>query len=164
MKKTLLSMMTMAILASGSAYATEFINLDVTAEIPNKLAMTKDDGTELKDIKLTADPSSSSGEYKYVQKIKLKGNDSTNSHFAVKVTNPLSLEYNDDPSIKFDIDTVDLGGSKLQTGNNLLPATYGKSAGANEVELDLSIVAREPKDQNPGTYSGTLSLQIEETA
>ncbi|EPZ8124816.1 CS1 type fimbrial major subunit [Yersinia enterocolitica] len=166
MKKTLLSMMTMAILASGSAYAEKHIDIDVTAEIPNKLAMTKDDGTELKDIKLTADPGSSSGEYKYLQKIKLKGNNSTNNRFAVMVTSGLSLAHNDDSSIKFDIDTVKLGNIDLQTGDNTHTDVkyYVKPATTNEVELDLSIVAIEPKAQNPGTYSGTLSLRIEETA
>ncbi|HEN3280360.1 TPA: hypothetical protein U5D21_002193 [Yersinia enterocolitica] len=164
MKKTLLSMMTMAILASGSAYAAENIDIDVTAEIPNKLAITKNDDTELKDIKLTATPGSP-GEYRYVQPIKITGNNSANKNFGISITKPLSLVHNVDSAVTFDINTVSLGSYNLQTTTNLVNTVhYPKDPTTHTVELDLVIVAQEPKAQNPGTYSGTLSLQIEETA
>ncbi|HGH0374389.1 TPA: CS1 type fimbrial major subunit [Yersinia enterocolitica] len=162
MKKTLLSIMTMAILASGSASAAKTMTIDVTAEIPVQLTLTKADDTPVGVAKLKtfANP----GEYDYKEKIKISGN-GAGKNFNVKMVTPLSLVHDIDKSIEFEINTVNLGAHALQAGKlTTQTRSYSKAAGSNAAELELNIIANAPLTQNTGTYSGTVSLEIEEAA
>ena len=78
---------------------------------------------------------------------------------------PLSLVHDIDKSIEFEINTVNLGAHALQAGKlTTQTRSYSKAAGSNAVELELNIIANAPLTQNTGTYSGTVSLEIEEAA
>ncbi|HDL8238014.1 TPA: hypothetical protein U5D93_003219 [Yersinia enterocolitica] len=163
MKKTLLSIMTMAILASGSANAAQTMSVNVTAEIPTQLSLTDTNDATLSSAKLI--PTATFGEYEYKQQIKIKGN-SINRHFNVQITTPFTLLHSVDSTTGFSINTVSLGTSKLQDRNGVIAtsAQYSKTIGTGEAELELIISATEPTAKTPGTYSGVLSLEIEETA
>lgn len=162
MKKTLLSIMTMAILASGSANAAETMIIDVTAEIPAELSLTKANNAALDSAKLVS--TATAGEYQYKEQIKIKGN-STDRNFDVQITTPFSLVHSTDKGTEFGIKAIKLGTNDLQTTNNTHGVfQYSKSTGADEAELELVISATEPATKKPGTYNGVLLLEIAESA
>ncbi|WP_019080162.1 CS1 type fimbrial major subunit [Yersinia enterocolitica] len=156
MKKTLLSIMTMAILASGIANAdTKQIDITVTAEVPAKINLTKIDGIDLI-------PTQVLGRHEHKETISLSGN---SAKIKVNLAKSFTLTHSTEKNVTFKTHEVVLGGLPLQgglLGKIAIDQTYALTA--NKADLELVISADEPTSHKSGIYSGTLELQIEEVA
>ncbi|CNG72053.1 CS1 type fimbrial major subunit [Yersinia enterocolitica] len=161
MKKTLLSIMTMAILASGIANAdTKQIDITVTAEVPAKINLTKIDGNELNKVDLI--PTQVLGRHEHKETISLSGN---SAKIKVNLAKSFTLTHSTEKNVTFKTHEVVLGGLPLQgglLGKIAIDQTYALTA--NKADLELVISADEPTSHKSGIYSGTLELQIEEVA
>lgn len=165
MKKTLFSIMTMAILASGSANAESLDkNIDIKAEVQSKLSMGKALGGEINDIDLKYDVNSMDGTYTHKEQIKIKANGGANK-VKVALLEDFSLANGND---KFTDHSISMGGKILQSPAYLLgalrPINQFFDLANGEVSLELIMSAKEPKNATPGTYIGTIKLKIEEDA
>ncbi|WP_174848160.1 CS1 type fimbrial major subunit [Yersinia artesiana] len=160
MKKTLLSMMTMAILASGSANAVD-MDINVTAEIPHKVNMIPQSaGVDLSNAKLAADPNDDS-KYMYTQAVTLKGNG--NKSVNVRAKNALQLRHNTDNQSTLPINVVTLGGENIQTGASITAGGQDFVLTNGTTDIVLKIVADKSPSTTTGTYEGVLALELSET-
>ncbi|HHL2561540.1 TPA: hypothetical protein ACQ31I_003463 [Yersinia enterocolitica] len=161
MKKTLLSIMTMTILASGSANAAKNIDINVTADIPSKLNMAVPGaGAGLASARLIADPQDQS-KYVYTETVTLTGNNG-NQTVNVKVRSALQLLHEQN-NTSLPVSTVKLGAKDIQVGT--MPEALGQDfvlvGGKNDVQLD--IVANTTPLTATGLYRGVLELELSET-
>ncbi|WP_267248899.1 CS1 type fimbrial major subunit [Yersinia sp. Marseille-Q5920] len=158
MKKTLLTIITVAALASSTIVCAQPFNKDipVTAEINGSISMTKSNGDALNDIALDYSMMND-GTYEYIEDVTIVSN--TGAKVNVKLKSPLVLEGDSDGAVKtFDDVAVYLGNSKLDGA--------GKSfflSASNEINQALVITAKKPAEALSGeTYTGTLQLTIED--
>lgn len=166
MKKTLLSVITMAILVSGSANA-EHLNKDirVEAEVHSKLSLGKAiGGGDLNDIKLQYDVNSKDGTHIHNEQIKIQANGGSN-RVKIALLEDFSLENGND---KFTDHSVSIGGKLLQSPVAILgalrPINQFFDLANGEVTLELIMSAKEPINAAAGVYSGIAKLVIEESA
>ncbi|AIN18364.1 CS1 type fimbrial major subunit [Yersinia rochesterensis] len=159
MKKTLLSIMTVAILASSTiAHALPFDkDIPVTAEINGSISMTKGNGDPFNNIAMDYDHVSNDGTYEYTENVKIASN--TGARVNIKLRNPLVLEGDADGPVKtFNDVVVQLGRTQL----NGAGASFALGV-HNEINHALTIRAKKPAEALSGeTYTGTLQLTIED--
>ncbi|ELI8099173.1 TPA: hypothetical protein PXN07_002262 [Yersinia enterocolitica] len=160
MKKTLLSIMTMAILASGSASAAA-VEKDITVEakIITAIKVSKDNGRALDSVKMVYDPIKNDGHFSHVEKIKLSSIGGTK----IKVSLREAFEMNDaNNTKKFTDYKIDIDGEELtHTGGT---KTF-VLANNKEFSGDLKIQAKQPVGAVDGdVYSGVLKLALEAEA
>lgn len=158
MKKTLLSIITMATLVgSMAAYAAPIEkDIPVSATINGVMSLTDDNGTDIN--ALTLDYDSIDKKHTLAQPIKITSN--TGNKVNVVVKEALVLAEKDDASKVF-------SGVEVKLGNEVLAVNQMKDFKliSSVFEADLSITAKQPDDAVSGeVYSGTLSLSIEATA
>ncbi|EKN3725009.1 TPA: hypothetical protein ACPZRY_002691 [Yersinia enterocolitica] len=163
MKKTLLSIMTMAILASGSASAVTSLSIDVSATVPSNLKMVPaTGGSNLTQAVLIPDPNNLL-QHQYKETVTLTANNG-NKSINIKVKNPLLLEHTDDATQSLNVNTVTLGNQSIQ--QNATPVAAGVdidvTGGAKDVELVIS--AQALPESTVGVYKGVLALELSESA
>lgn len=159
MKKTLLSIITVAVLASSTIVCAQPFNKDipVTAEINGSISMTKGNGDALNDIALDYDHASNDGTYEYMENVTIASN--TGAKVNIKLRNPLVLEGDSSGEVKtFNDVVVQLGRSQLNgAGTSFVLGAH------NELNQALTIRAKKPAEALSGeTYTGTLQLTIED--
>lgn len=162
MKKTLLSIITMATLASSTVYAQP-VNKDisVTAEINGLITMKKANGDDLREIALDYDNIKNDGTYVYSQNIKIVSN--TGSKVKINLRSPLVIESDGSGfgglAKEFEDTVVKLGNTELKLTAKSFTLVN------NEVDRSLSISAKKPATALSGeVYTGTLELVIEDEA
>ncbi len=163
MKKTLLSIMTMAILASGSAYAQPLNkDISVSAEVHSNVSLEKAIGGNLNNIDLKYDVNSNNGTHNFNEQIKIQATGGVN-RVKVALLEDFSLENGNN---KFTDHSISIGGKVLQSPvamlGTLQPINRFFDLANGEVTLELIISAKEPKNAPAGVYSGTAKLVIEE--
>ncbi|CNI78272.1 CS1 type fimbrial major subunit [Yersinia bercovieri] len=157
MKKTLLSIMTMAILASSTAAYSNAVTKDITVEatIPSLFNITSTDGTplELATLKMGQNLAGAAGDYIITHPIKLRANGD-----GIKITVAENLELKETKANKvFTNIAVKLNDTPLATNN---PIDILK--GNIEDNYELVISGKQPDNANTGeVYSGTLKLKLE---
>ncbi|HDL7751087.1 TPA: fimbrial assembly protein [Yersinia enterocolitica] len=158
MKKTLLSMMTMAILASGSAYAVTTVEQEiiVEAEIAPLISLTKSSGTPLSQTnKLDYDIATNNGIHSLTLPIKIAVNDNT-SKVNVRLVKEFTLEHVSNGKL-FSDSKVFLDGRELSHVNDRI-----YNLAAFELNADLKISAKQPAGAVGGEqYSGIAHIMIE---
>ncbi|QHB34563.1 pilus assembly protein [Yersinia canariae] len=161
MKKTLLSIITVAVLASSTIVHAQPLDRDipVTAEINGSISMTKINGDAFNNIAMEYDHAKNDGTYEYIEPIKITSN--TGTKVNIKLRNPLVLEGDSGGAVKtFDDVVVRLGQSQLGVGGVNFSLDNN-----NEMNRALTIRAKKPADALSGeTYTGTLQLTIEDFA
>lgn len=155
MKKTLLSIITMATLVGSMAAYADPIETDIPVSVTingmMKLTDNKDGKIDLLALGYDADNKN----YTLSQPIKITSNIGNNINFAVREALTLTEKANGDKV--FQNVEVKLGGQKL-TANQ--PATFALAG--TVFEDTLSITAEQPGDAVSGeTYTGDLKLSIE---
>lgn len=155
MKKTLLSIMTMAILASSTAAYSNPVNKEIKVEatIPALFSMDDAQGKAIEDAPLIMKHDATSNAYIITKSVKLNGNSAklqvTMTH-AFKLVDGLNTK-------EFVLNTPTLGGKDLVL-NNAVEFTKGEF----DKNMDLVISGKEPADALGGeTYTGTLKLKLE---
>ncbi len=155
MKKTLLSIMTMAILASSTAAYSNAVtkNIIVEATIPATLDMTDALGEAINTtpLKMVHDPDNDA--YTMTQPVKFKGNGD-----GLKVTMIEQLKLEEKATKK------DFGKIDLKLGLHNLEAGRAIELGKDDLnkDVDLVISGKAPIGAEGGeTYSGTLKLTLE---
>ena len=159
MKKTLLSIMTMAALLSAtSVSAAGPVSKDITVEakITEVITLTKANNSRLDNIKLTYDVDKNDGSYTNSTDIKIMV---TNSDPKVNIKLAEEFKLIDSSGLKkFTDHSVTLGGQKITTAN-----TNFDLEGNQSFSGSLIINAKQPVGA-VGTYSGTLKLVLESEA
>ncbi|HDL8284603.1 TPA: hypothetical protein PXQ99_001370, partial [Yersinia enterocolitica] len=153
MKKTLLSIVTIAILASSSVHAQP-LNKDirVEAEVHPKISLDKAlGGGGLNDIKLQYNVNSNNGTHTYKEDIKIKANGGAN-RVKVALLEEFSLENGND---KFTDHLISIGGQLLQPpvsvpGIKPLPINKFFGLANGEVTLEFIMSAKEPQNAAAG--------------
>ncbi|MGT3206064.1 CS1 type fimbrial major subunit [Yersinia enterocolitica] len=159
MKKTLLSIMTMAILASGSASAAPVEkDIAVEAKVVTAIKVSKDNGRALDSIKMTYDAVKNDGHFENIEKIKFASIGGTK----IKVSLREAFEMNDNSNTKKFTDyKIDIGGEELIYGG----AEKSFDLVNQEFSGDLKIQAKQPADAVDGeVYNGVLKLAVEAEA
>ncbi|HEO0715535.1 TPA: hypothetical protein U5E38_000033 [Yersinia enterocolitica] len=159
MKKTLLSIMTMAILASGSASAAPVEkDIAVEAEVVAAIKVSKDNGRALDSIKMTYDAVKNDGHFNHIEKIKFASIGGTK----IKVSLREAFEMNNNANTKkFTDHKIDIDGQELIYGAG--EETFNLAN--REFSGDLKIQAKQPADAVDGEiYSGVLKLALEAEA
>ncbi|AKF40010.1 TPA: pilus assembly protein [Yersinia enterocolitica] len=158
MKKTLLSIMTMAALASSTVVCAVPMHKDIpiTAEIHSSISVTKNGGDQLNNIELAYDSIANDGTFEYTEDITIQSN--SGSKVRIKLREPLTIE-NDQGALKgFDDIIVRIGGTELATVDKTFLLN-----GHNQTNNKLVIRAKKPGDAVSGEiYTGTLALAIED--
>ncbi|ELI8043838.1 TPA: hypothetical protein PXJ37_003637 [Yersinia enterocolitica] len=160
MKKTLLSIMTMAILASGSANAQP-LNKDihVSAEVHSNVSLDKAIGGDLNNIDLKYDVNSNDGTHTFNEQIKIQATGGAN-RVRLALLEDFSLENGNN---KFTDHSISIGGKILQSPVAFLPINQFFDLANGEITLELIMSAKEPQNAPAGVYSGTAKLVIEES-
>ncbi|CNF64259.1 alpha-related fimbriae minor subunit 1 [Yersinia bercovieri] len=155
MKKTLLSIMTMAILASSTAAYSNAVTKDIIVEatIPATLDMTDAQGKAINitPLKMVHDPDN--GAYTITQPVRFRGN---GDGLKVTMTEELKLEEK--------ITKKDFGKIDLKLGTHDLKVGEVIDFGNDDLNKDVNLVisGKTPIDAVGGdTYSGTLKLTLE---
>ncbi len=159
MKKTLLSIMTMAILASGSASAAPVEkDIAVEAEVVAAIKVSKDNGRALDSIKMAYDAVKNDGHFNHIEKIKFASIGGTK----IKVSLREAFEMNNNTNTKkFTDHKIDIDGQELTFGGG--EKTFDLAN--KEFSGDLEIQAKQPADAVDGeVYSGVLKLAVEAEA
>ncbi|CNF35325.1 alpha-related fimbriae minor subunit 1 [Yersinia mollaretii] len=152
MKKTLLSIMTMAALVSSATATAETKDIIVSAEIPSVITVKKSSGGDIDSIKLASVPGSTD---KYEAKEKIKAHNNGEA-VKVRVRSNLELTSTKYPEKKFDELSVTLGGHML---SDVIALPVELKDGA---DTELVITGKSPAGAETGdTYSGTLELSLE---
>ncbi|CCQ38647.1 CS1 type fimbrial major subunit [Yersinia enterocolitica] len=164
MKKTLLSIMTMAILASGSANAQPLNkDISVSAEVHSNINLDKATGGDLNSIDLKYDVNSNDGTHTFNEQIKIQATGGVN-RVKVALLEDFSLENGNN---KFTDHSISIGGKILQSPVAMLgalrPINQFFDLANGDVTLELIMSAKEPKNAPIGVYSGTAKLVIEES-
>ncbi|WP_186367822.1 CS1 type fimbrial major subunit [Yersinia kristensenii] len=167
MKKTLLSIITVAtLLGSVSVYAQPLNkDIQVEAEIHSSISLSKANGSALNDIKLSYDAGQNNGTYTHSENIKIQATNA--GKIKIALAEALSLENG--TNIPFTNHQVTLGGKSmlppvLLLGNNR-PINQFFDLVGNETVLELKISAQEPQGAAAGEiYSGVARFIVEETA
>lgn len=152
MKKTLLSIMTMAVLVSSTtSTAAETKDIIVSAEIPSVITVQKSSGENIDSIKL-ASVAGSTDEYEAKENIKFY-----NSGESVKVKVPSEFKLvSEDGSKEFELLAVTMGGHAMSVAM-AQPIKFDDSQ-----DVELIIKGKSPAGAKTGEiYSGTLELNIE---
>ncbi|AJJ11490.1 CS1 type fimbrial major subunit [Yersinia rohdei] len=159
MKKTLLSIMTVAALACSTVVSAQPVNKDisVTAEVNGAITMKKSNGDALNNISLEYNYTDNNGMYEYAENVTIASN--TGAKVNIKLRSPLVLEGDASGEIKtFDDVVVRLGRIDLNEAGK----TFALDA-SNEINGALTIKAKKPAEALSGeTYTGTLQLAIED--
>ena len=159
MKKTLLSVITMAILVSGSANA-EPVEKDIAVEakIVTAIKVSKDNGRTLDSIKMAYDTIKNDGHFSHSEKIKFASVGGTK----IKVSLREAFEMNDTSNTKKFTDyKIDIDGQELKhaSGEQFFDLVNKEYSG------DLNIQAKQPKNAADGeVYNGVLKFAIEAEA
>ena len=159
MKKTLLSIMTMAILASGSANAVPVDkDIIVEAKVVTAIKVTKDNGHVLDTVKMKYDPVQNDGNFTYTEKIKFASIGGTK----IKISLREAFEMNDTSNTKKFTDyKIDIDGDELTHTGGV--KTFGLTN--QKFSGDLNINAKQPADAADGeVYNGVLKLALEAEA
>ncbi|EKN5090236.1 TPA: hypothetical protein PXJ58_003806 [Yersinia enterocolitica] len=161
MKKTLLSIMTMAILASGSAYAQPLNkDISVSAEVHSNISLDKATGGDLNNIDLKYDVNSNDGTHTFNEQIKIQASGGVN-RIKVALLEDFTLENGNN---QFTNHSISIGGKILQSPVALFgPINQFFDLANGDVTLELIMSAKEPKNAPAGVYSGTAKLVIEES-
>ncbi|WP_186369533.1 CS1 type fimbrial major subunit [Yersinia bercovieri] len=156
MKKTLLSIMTMAILASSTAAYSNAVTKDITVEatIPAIFSMNDDKGEaiEAATLKMVQD-TTNKDTYKITKAVRLSG---SGGDLKVSVAEELQL-VEAKSGRKFSEIKLELDSRELKSGT---PIKFEKSKFNQDVNLVIS--GKEPVGAVGGeTYSGILKLTLE---
>ncbi|MBS0056188.1 CS1 type fimbrial major subunit [Yersinia sp. Marseille-Q3913] len=160
MKKTLLSIMTMAILASSTAAYSNAVTKDITVEatIPASFSMSDDAGKAIESAPLKMTPDADNkGSYIITKPVRFTGNGkgltiTMNKEFKLVESTGAIKEFTD---IELKLDSQDL---TLRNQVKLGQDKLGQS-------VNLVISGKEPDHAMEGeTYSGTLQLKLEADA
>ncbi|AHM76247.2 CS1 type fimbrial major subunit [Yersinia hibernica] len=165
MKKTLLSIVTMAALVSSTAVYAQPLekNIQVEAEIHSVVSMNKADGTPLDKIKLNYDVQNNDGTYTHTENIKIKSATANK----IKVSTAENFLLSDkNGNGGFTNHKVMLGGKEILyigalNATGMGTANFGLDAN-HEADLDLVISAKQIENPPAGIYSGIVKLVIEE--
>ncbi|CFQ40235.1 alpha-related fimbriae minor subunit 1 [Yersinia bercovieri] len=157
MKKTLLSIMTMAILASSTAAYSNAVTKDIIVEatIPSLFNITSSNGAPLEQstLKMKQDPAGVVGDYIITYPIKLRANGD-----GMKITVTENFELKDTNVNKaFTNIAVKLNDVPLVTNNHIeiLKGNIGD-------DHELVISGTQPDGAESGeVYQGTLKLKLE---
>lgn len=155
MKKTLLSIITMATLVGSMvAYAAPMEKeIPVSVTINGVMSLTDDKDVDISSLTLGYDAIDK--KHTLIQPIKITSNTGNKVSFTVKEALTLTEEV--DGSKVFKEAEVKLGNQKLTTGQAGVFQLTG-----TVFEKTLSITAEQPDDAESGeVYSGTLKLSIE---
>ncbi|CNK28482.1 CS1 type fimbrial major subunit [Yersinia aldovae] len=160
MKKTLLSIVTMAILASSSVYAASVNkDIDVEVEVLSSVKMTSPTGVEIKQLKLDYDTTLGDGNYNISQPIEIS---SINGYNKVKLrlAEEFKLEESSGTGKEFTAVGVMVGGLAIDhTTDQTINLANGK---ANQV---LTVAGKASVDALDGeVYTGTVKLVMEPSA
>ncbi|MGE4801164.1 CS1 type fimbrial major subunit [Yersinia hibernica] len=159
MKKTLLSIVTMAALVSSAAVYAQALekNIQVEAEVHSVVSMNKADGTPIDKIKLNYDVQNNDGTYTHTENIKIKSATANK----VNISMPDTFELKDkDGNHEFTDHKVTLGGKDMKP--SLKAVSFDLDTASNDTDLDLVISAKQPDSAPAGIYSGIVKLVIEE--
>ncbi|WP_145494962.1 CS1 type fimbrial major subunit [Yersinia bercovieri] len=155
MKKTLLSIMAMAILASSTAAYSNPVTKEITvqATIPAIFSMNDDKGGPIETVPLKMVHDADKGVYTITKAVQLSGN---GGDLKVSVAEELQL-VETKSGRKFSEIKLELDSTELKSGT---PIKFEKSKFNQDVNLVIS--GKEPVDAVGGeTYSGTLKLTLE---
>lgn len=158
MKKTLLSIISMAALLSvTTTHAAPFEkNITVEAKIIAVIKLTKANGTKLDNIKLDYDYTKNDGSYTNTTGIKIIVTNA-DPKVKIKLAEDFKLVDSTDNTKEFTDHSVTLNGDDITTGDGSFNLAAKQFAG------DLTITAKQPAVA-AGTYSGTLKLVLESEA
>lgn len=155
MKKTLLSIMTLAALVSSATATAETKDIIVSAEIPSVITVQKSIGGDIDSIKLASVPGSAS-EYEAKEKITFRNGGTS---VKVGVRSDLALVSQDDVSRSFEELVVTLDGHAMSAAM-LMPIAFDDSK-----DVELLIKGKSPAGAKVGeTYAGKLELTLEPDA
>ncbi|CNH25141.1 CS1 type fimbrial major subunit [Yersinia pekkanenii] len=164
MKKTLLSIITMAVFSSSSAYAQP-LNKDihVETEIHSKVSLSKANDSELNNITLSYDTNNNDGTHTHQENIKIKASGANKVKIAL--LEDFSLKNGKNDTFTHHLITID--GKQLQSPVNILGGARQLNQFFdlinNEAILELKISAKEPQGAVAGEiYSGIAKFVIEE--
>ncbi|AJJ64126.1 CS1 type fimbrial major subunit [Yersinia aldovae] len=160
MKKTLLSIVTMAILASSSVYAASVNkDIDVEVEVLSSVKMTSPTGVEIKQLKLDYDTALGDGNYNISQPIEIS---SINGYNKVKLrlAEEFKLEESNGTGKEFTKVGVMVGGLTIDhTTDQTINLANGKT---NQI---LTVAGKASVDALDGeVYAGTVRLVMEPSA
>lgn len=149
MKKTLLSIMTIAVLVSSATAAADSITKDiiVNAEIPSILSVTGVNGVDIAPVVLEQDAIANDGSYKGSRTLVLGSNDGDKLN--VNLTEVFTLKSGDKvfKNISVKLSDMDLSTAVVQTDTG---------------NAELVITGNTPDDAAGGEkYTGTLKINFE---
>ncbi|AJJ23366.1 CS1 type fimbrial major subunit [Yersinia enterocolitica] len=158
MKKTLLSIVTIAILASSSANAAPVEkDIAIEAKIVSAIKLTKNSGRALDAIKMTYDPVKNDGHFTHTEQIKFTSLGGTK----IKVSLREAFAMLNSNNKTFTDYKVNIEGKELKNGSaaEFFDLTNTDFSGS------LNISAKQPIDAVDGEiYTGVLKLSIEAEA
>lgn len=158
MKKTLLSIMTMAALVSSTTATAvgETKEITVSAEIPHEITMKKSNGEDIKKIELVPD-NNSSATYGATESILIG---SHGQDVKVNLVEDFELTSATDSSNSFTDLKVTMDGTELATTPQKI-----EGSSSNNIAMQLIIVGKAPSTSKGGEkYTGVLKLNLEPDA
>ncbi|HDL7733205.1 CS1 type fimbrial major subunit [Yersinia enterocolitica] len=158
MKKTLLSIVTIAILASSSANAAPVEkDIAIEATVVSVIKLTKDSGSELDTIKMAYDPVKNDGHFTHTEQIKFTSLGGTK----IKVSLSQPLLMNGPQGKTFSDYKIEIANQEVTF---MGPPKIFNLVG-NDFSGDLNVSAKQPKNASDGeVYKGVLKLSIEAEA
>lgn len=154
MKKTLLSIMTMAALVNSATAtaAVETKNITVNAEIPHEITMKKSNGEDIKKIELVPDNNSPTT-YGAKESIVIA---SHGQDVKINLIEDFKLVSTTESGNSFTDLTVTMDGTELAT----TPQKIGNKV--SNIAKELTIVGKAPSTSKGGEkYTGVLKLNLE---